>query len=270
MKGEFHPPQLDPELFPGHVTSDGTVVNMLFHDFANGWFALDRLMLIRILMTLVVVALFGFGMRNPKLVPTGFQNVIESAIDFVRIHIAEEILGKEEGRRFLPVIATIFFTILAFNVTTIIPGLNISPNARLGMPAVLAIFGFCAFVYAGAKRFGFFHYVKASVVIPNLPFALHFLVVPIEVLSTFIIRPVTLALRLMANFLSGHIILVLLYSATNFFFWQLNGWTALSGLTLVAGIAFTVYECIIIFLQAYIFVLLVAVYIDLSLSADSH
>jgi ATP synthase subunit a len=70
--------------------------------------------------------------------------------------------------------------------------------------------------------------------------------------------------------LVGHIILVLLFSATNLFFWQLNGWTALSAVTLAAGIAFTLFECLVIFLQAYIFALLVAVYIDLSLHADEH
>ena len=74
----------------------------------------------------------------------------------------------------------------------------------------------------------------------------------------------------MANFLAGHLILVLLYSATNFFFWQMNGWTAMSGVTIILAVLFTVYELIVIFLQAYIFALLVAVYIELSLHADSH
>ena len=106
--------------------------------------------------------------------------------------------------------------------------------------------------------------------IPNIPPALHVLVVPIEFFSTFILRPVTLALRLMANFLAGHIILVLLFSATNFFFFQFNGWTAMSGVTILMAVLFTVYEIIVIFLQAYIFALLVAVYIELSLHADSH
>src|SRR5699024_2114564 len=113
-------------------------------------------------------------------------------------------------------------------------------------------------IYAGSKRYGFFKYVKSSVVVPNIPPLLHILVVPIEFFSTFILRPVTLALRLMANFLAGHLILVLLYSATNFFFWQMNGWTAMSGVTILAGVLFTIYEVIIIFLQAYIFALLVA------------
>ena len=113
-------------------------------------------------------------------------------------------------------------------------------------------------------------FIRSSVVIPNLPPALHLLVVPIEFFSTFILRPVTLAIRLMANFLAGHIILVLLFSATNFFFWQLNGWTVLSGLTVVLGLAMSLFEILVIFLQAYIFALLTAVYIELSLHADSH
>ncbi len=265
MKGAFHAPELDPEFFPGQ-----TYDQLLFGDFAGGWFALDRIMLVRLFMAAVLVILFVLAFKNPKLVPKGLQNVAEHALDFVRVHIAEDILGKKEGRRFLPVIATIFFAVLFMNVSTIIPVLNISPNARIGMPIVLALFGYITMIYAGAKRYGFGKFVKSSVVIPNLPPLLHILVVPIEFFSTFILRPVTLALRLMANFLAGHIILVLLYSATNFFFFQFNGWTALSGVTILAAVLFTVYEIIVIFLQAYIFALLVAVYIELSLHADSH
>ena len=264
MKGTFHAPQLGPEFFPGH-----TFDQFIGEDFANGWFALDRIMLVRLFMAAVLVVLFVIAFRKPKLVPKGLQNIGELGVDFVRIHIAEDTLGKKEGRRFLPVIATIFFTILFMNVATIIPGLNISPNARIGMPIVLAVVAYIAMIYAGVQRYGV-AFFKHSTVIPGLPFFLHFLVVPIEFFSTFILRPVTLALRLMANFLAGHIILVLLYSATNFFFWQLNGWTAMSGLTLIAALLFTLYELIIIFLQAYIFALLTAVYIELSLHADAH
>ena len=108
------------------------------------------------------------------------------------------------------------------------------------------------------------------VVIPNMPPVMHLIVVPIEFISTFILRPVTLTIRLMANMLSGHLILALIFGATNFFFWQLNGWTALSAVTLVAAILFTLFELLVIFLQAYIFALLVAVYIDLSLHASEH
>ena len=94
--------------------------------------------------------------------------------------------------------------------------------------------------------------------------------IPIEFISTFVLRPATLTIRLMANMLAGHIMIVLLFSATNFFFWQFNGWTAVSFVTIIVAVAFTLFELLVIFLQAYIFALLAAVYIDLSLHADSH
>ncbi|WP_295624935.1 F0F1 ATP synthase subunit A [uncultured Corynebacterium sp.] len=264
MKGEFHSPNLESEYFPGEKYGQFLIGE------AGDWFALDRLMFVRLLMAVIVALFFVIALRRPKLVPTGLQNVAELMLDFVRIHIAEEILGKKEGRRFLPVLATIFFLVVSMNVAAVIPGLNISPNARIGMPLVLALFGYLAFIYAGAKKYGFFKFVKSSVVLPNLPPLLHVIVVPIELFSTFVLRPATLAIRLMANMLAGHMVLVLLFGATNFFFWQLNAWTALSGLTLVASILFTLFELLVIFLQAYIFALLVAVYIELSLHADEH
>ena len=261
LKGEFHAPNIDHEFFPHTHWLTG---------FAGNYFALDRLMLVRLLMTVILVGFFMMAMRNPKLVPRGLQNVGELFLDFVRIHIAQEILGKDQGRRFLPIIATIFFAVFAMNLPTIIPGLNVSPNARIGFPLVLALLAYVTFIYAGAKRYGFFRFVKLSVVIPNLPPALHILVVPIELISTFILRPATLTIRLMANMLAGHLIIVLLFSATNFFFWQFNAWTLLSAGTSLMSVVFTLFEIIVIFLQAYIFALLAAVYIELALHAESH
>jgi len=267
MKGHFHTPDLGEEFFPGQMNAD----HLFFGDFAGGWFALDRLMLIRILMTLIVVILFWAAFKNPKLVPSGLQNVGENAVDFVRVHIAEDILGKKEGKRFLPIIASIFFAVLFMNVATVIPGLNVSPNGRIGMPIVLAAVAYIAMIYAGAKRYGLGKFIRSSVVIPNLPPLLHLLVVPIEFFSTFISATGYPCYSSHGELPCWtHIILVLLFSATNFFFWQLNGWTALSGLTVVLGLAMSLFEILVIFLQAYIFALLTAVYIELSLHADSH
>ncbi|WP_029448995.1 F0F1 ATP synthase subunit A [Corynebacterium nuruki] len=274
MEGEFHTPNLGHEFFPGGDKSPTADIpgrdGLWLNDFAGGLFAVDRLMLIRLLMIVILALFFYVAMRRPKLIPRGVQNVAEIGLDFVRVNVAEEILGKKEGRRFLPVITTIFFVVLIGNLPSVIPFLNVSPNARIGMPIILAAVAYIAMIYAGVKRYGFGKFMKSSLVIPNLPPALHILVVPIEFFSTFILRPVTLTIRLMANMLAGHIILVLLFSATNFFFWQLNGWTVLSLGTLAAGLAFMLFEMLIIFLQAYIFSLLTAVYIELSLHADEH
>ncbi|NMM86057.1 ATP synthase F0 subunit A [Rhodococcus sp. SRB_17] len=255
---EFHAPSLD-DFFPPSV---------LIH---AGPFELDRLMLIRILMSVLVAAFFAIAMRSPRLIPRGVQNVAEIALDFVRIQIAEDVLGKEQGKRFLPVITTIFFLVIASNVSAIIPFLNISPNARIGMPLVLAVFAYIVFNYVGIKKYGFFKYVKSTIVVPGVPPALHILLIPIEFISTFVLRPFTLMVRLMANMLAGHILLVLFFSATNYFFFVSGGFQAIFGVpSIIAGLAFTFFELLVIFLQAYVFALLAAVYIDIALHADEH
>lgn len=258
MAAEFHPPSLS-DFFPPAILFEGTP------------FELDRLMLVRIIMTVVLLAFFSLAMRSPKIVPRGIQNVGELALGFVKDQIADEVLGKEQGKRFLPVIATIFFAVLFLNFSGVIPFINISSNARVGMPIVLAALAYVVFNYVGIKKYGFFKYVKSSIVVPNVPIALHLLLIPIEFISTFILRPFTLTVRLMANMLAGHIMLVLFFSATQFFFFEAATGMKVFGLfSLVAGFGFTLFELLVIFLQAYVFALLTAVYIDLAQHADSH
>lgn len=256
--GEFHAPSLT-DFFPPALLFEGTP------------FELDRLMLVRLLMTAVLVIFMLVAFRSPRLVPRGIQNVAEIGLVFVKEQIAEEVLGKETGRKFFPLIATIFFTVLFLNFSGIIPGLNISSNARIGMPIVLAAIAYIAFNYVGIRKYGFFTYVRSSIVVPDVPPALHLLLIPIEFVSTFILRPFTLTVRLMANMLAGHIMLVLFFSATWYFLFDATAWMKVfSPFSLLAGIAFTLFEMLVIFLQAYVFALLTAVYIGLAEHADSH
>ena len=131
MKGEFHTPSLG-DFFPDPIW---------FHDVAGGWFTLDRLMVVRLFVVLLVALLFALAFRNPKLVPGKLQNAAEMVLDFVRTGVAEDILGKREGKRFLPLITATFVLVFFLNLPSIIPFLNVSPNARIGMPFVLAIVG---------------------------------------------------------------------------------------------------------------------------------
>ncbi len=226
-------------------------------------------MLIRLLVTAVLVLFFYLAMRSPKVVPRGIQNLGEIGLDFVRVQIADEILGKVNGRRFLPVLTTIFFMVLALNSTGIIPLLNISTNALIGVPLVLAALSYVVFNYAGIKAKGFGGHMKSSLVVPNLPPALHFIVVPIEFVSTFILRPFTLTVRLLANMLAGHILLVLFFGATDYFLFGSSGVMKAFGLpSLLMGFIFMLFEMLVIVLQAYIFTLLAAVYLELALAAE--
>ncbi|AEF41701.1 ATP synthase subunit a [Hoyosella subflava DQS3-9A1] len=261
--GTFSPPSLK-DFFPPALLFEGTP------------FELDRLMLIRIVVATLLALFFAMALRNPQVVPRGVQNVAEVFLDFVRIHIAEEILGKTQGRRFFPLIATIFFLVLGLNLTGVIPFLNISSNARIGMPIVLAALAYIVFNYVGISKYGFFRYVKASIVVPGVPKALHILLIPIEFVSTFVLRPFTLTVRLMVAMLAGHIMLVLFFSATWWFFTATGPgapelWLRPFGLaSLIGGVAFTFFELLVMFLQAYIFAMLTCVYIDLALHAEEH
>jgi F-type H+-transporting ATPase subunit a len=193
----------------------------------------------------------------------------EISLNFVRTSIAHGQLGKVDGDRFLPLLVTVFFTVLGLNITGIIPGLNISSNALIGYPIVLALAAYVTFIYAGVKKHGV-GYFKGAVAPAGVPPALYVMVVPIEILSTFILRPVTLALRLTMNMLAGHLLLVLCFSATQFFVFYSEGFFGFFGVgTFLFGFAFTVFEILVSFLQAYVFTLLTTVYIQLAL-ADEH
>lgn len=156
MAGEFHAPSLN-DFFPPAVLFEGTP------------FELDRLMLIRILMSVVLIAVMVLAFRSPRLVPRGLQNVAEYGLVFVKEQICDEVLGKESGKKFFPLIASIFFAVLFLNFSSIIPFLNISSNARIGMPLVLAVVAYVTFNYVGIKKYGFLKYMRSSIVVPNVP-----------------------------------------------------------------------------------------------------
>jgi len=79
MRGSFHAPELDPEFFPGQYYG-----HIIGEDFLGGWFALDRIMIVRLFMAAVLIILFLLAFRKPQLVPKGLQNFGELAVDFVR------------------------------------------------------------------------------------------------------------------------------------------------------------------------------------------
>ena len=252
----FHGPSLA-DFFPPAVLFDGTI------------FEVNRITLVRLLATVVLVLLFWLAARSPKLVPSRGQSLGEMAIDFVRSNIAEESLGKELGRRYTPLLVVIFFGVLAMNITGVIPFLNIAGSSVIGMPLTFALIAYVAFISAGIKAHGGGGFLKSQLFPPGVPWPIYIILAPIEFLSTFILRPLTLTVRLFANMLSGHLLLVLCFSATNFLFLETSGALAGAGvLTLAAGFAFTLFEIFIAVLQAYVFALLTAVYIQLSV--ESH
>ncbi len=232
-------------------------------------FELNRIMLLRLVIVAIIFLIFWLGIRKMQLVPGRFQGTVELGLEFVRKSIVEDLLGQKDGKRFLPLITTIFFLVLFMNLTGIIPGVNISANSVIGMPLVLAVAAYIAFIWAGLRKHPW-TFLRNALFPPGVPWPLYIIVTPIEFVSMFILRPVTLTLRLLMNMIVGHLLLVLFFSATAFFMVELGGfWIAASAVTLAFGTAFTFFEILVSVLQAYVFALLTTVYIQLAL-ADEH
>lgn len=253
---EFHGPSID-EFFP----------EVLFSVF--GVIPVTRINLIQILATIAVVLIFWLGTRRMRVVPGRFQSVVEMGLDFVRVNIGEDLLGRKDAQRFLPILTTIFFMVLFMNITGIIPFLNIAGTSIIAVPLTLAIVSYVTFIYAGIKKSPK-NFFKNSLFPSGVPWPIYIIVTPIELISTFIIRPVTLTLRLLMNMMVGHLLLVLFFAATQFFFFDMGGWWSLLGAgSLAFGFVFTLFEILVAVLQAYVFALLTAVYIQLAV-AEEH
>lgn len=263
LGNEFEAPSIM-EFFPGPVALCGTP------------FELNRIMIIRLIIVVVLLVVFSLwagkfksSAKQGKLVPSRFQLMGEISINFVRTSIAHEQLGAKDGDRFLPLLTTIFFTTLGMNITGIIPGFNIAGTSVIGLPIVMAVAAYVTFIYAGVKKHGG-HFFTSALFPAGVPKPFYILVTPIELLSTFILRPVTLALRLTMNMIAGHLLLVLCFSATYFFLFNATGFFKAFGAgTFLFGFVFTLFEILVAFLQAYVFTLLTTVYIQLALS-DEH
>jgi len=215
----------------------------------------------------ILIVFFLLAYRNPKLVPTKAQWLAESTYGFVRNNIVVDMLGAG-GVRFAPYLTTLFCFILLNNLWSIVPFVQISPNSHIAFPAVLAAISYVLFNYVGIKRFGFAKYFKNALV-PPAPWFILPILVPIELFSTFLVRPFTLAVRLFANMFAGHMIL-LVFTLGGFAL--LNAKALLAPAALVSwvmAIVLTFLEALIIVLQAYVFVVLTASYIQGAL-AEEH
>lgn len=217
----------------------------------------------------LIIVLFLFAYRKPKLVPTKSQWLAESVYGFVRDGVAKDIIGHE-GIRFAPYLASLFLFILFNNVWGIVPGVQLSPNAHVAFPAFLAVLSYIIFNYVGIKKFGFRKYVLNQLIPPGTPWGLLPLLIPIEFASTFILRPLTLALRLFANVFAGHIIL-LVFTLGGFVLFASDNFL-LKGVSFVSwafAIVLTLFELMVAVLQAYVFILLTSVYVQGAL-AEEH
>jgi F-type H+-transporting ATPase subunit a len=227
-------------------------------------FGINKVVLIYFAAVLLTMLLFILGNKR-RLVPTGAQNLAESSVTFVENGIILEAMGPR-GLKWAPMLSSIFFFIFFCNIFEVIPGVQMPATARVALPMFLAIFVWFVFNIAGIIEHGPIGYLKHSIVPPGVPVGLLPVVMVIEFISTFLVRPFSLMVRLFANLLAGHILLVT-FAVLTASLWTTDWYAVFLPLPLFAVMFFVAFEVLVAFLQAYVFTLLTAVYID---SATSH
>ena len=222
----------------------------------------NKTALIDVVAVLITLTVFFVAARKKALVPRGAQNLAESILEFITDGIILQTMGPD-GMQFLPFLTTLFCFIFVGNIFEIIPIIQFPANARMANPLVLALIVWVMFLFMGFKRQGFFGYLKSTLFPPGVPKALYILVTPIEFLSTFLVRPFSLAVRLFANMLAGHLLLVTFALLTDALLFH-NTVTFLKPVAVLPAamdVAITGFEVLVALLQAFIFSILAAVYL---------
>ncbi|WP_430788251.1 F0F1 ATP synthase subunit A [Actinoplanes sp. G11-F43] len=230
--------------------------------------AFTKVTLLVWLSVAILIVLFVSAYRKPQLVPTKGQWMAESVYGLVRDGIAKDIIGPQ-GARFAPYLTTMFVFILLNNFWGIFPFAQISPNSHIAFPIVLALFTYVLYIAVGVKKKGVGTYIKDSIWVSGAPLWVQPILVPIELFQVILLRPATLAIRLFANMFAGHMIL-LVFTLGGVALWE----SANIGLKVVAfgswgmAIVMTLFELFILILQAYVFTLLTATYLQSSVSSE--
>jgi len=204
-------------------------------------------------MTFVILVMgfiFVWGMRRQALVPGRLQGVAESGYEFIAKMVSDNV--GEGGKKYFPFILTLFLFVLGCNALGLIP-YSFTPTSH-----IIVTFAMAAFVFIGVTIIAFFkhglHFF--SFFAPKgVPLWLMPILVPIEVIS-YLIRPLTLSVRLFANMLAGHIMLKVFAGfviMVGIFF----GW-----LPLIFTSAFFALEVLVACLQAYVFAILTCLYLN--------
>jgi F-type H+-transporting ATPase subunit a len=227
-------------------------------------------------VVMVLLAVLTFvASRNLQLVPRGLQNFLEVLLEQFQ-QMIDDVMGHE-GRRYLPLIATLGLFILTANLMGLVPGLA-GVTSNLNTNAACALVVFIAYHWIGVRKQGLIPYLKHFA--GPVPLALKPLMFVIEIIS-HLARPLSLTLRLFGNMVGGHILLAvifLLMGLDGLIGWALSGsvpGAIIGGIGGIITIVFTVgflypLKILVAFLQAFIFVMLTMLYISGAIEEGEH
>lgn len=226
------------------------------------------------LLVIAAIVVFGFfylASRRTAMVPGKLQYAGEQAYGFVRNSIARDVIGSPDFLKFVPLLLATFYFILLNNVYGIIPFIQFPSFSRASFAYGLAALVWILYNAIGIKKHGFFGYLKHVTVPAGITGPILVLIIPLEFFSTIIVRPVTLALRLFANMFAGHLLLILFALGGEYLLLEADNvfYKPVGIIAFLLAIAISFLELLVQFLQAYVFTLLTAMYIQGAL-AEEH
>lgn len=226
---------------------------------------INKVVLIYFFAAVLTIGIFALGNQR-QLVPTGMQNFAEMSIEFVENQIVLPTLGTK-GLKWTAYMLSLFFFIFFSNIFEIVPGFQMPATARIALPMFLALLTYVLYHGAGFREHGPIGYLKHATAPPGLPKPIYLLVVPIELVSKFLVTPFSHTVRLFANLLAGHILLVT-FALLTAGLWTVEWYAVFLPLPLFGVLFFFAFEILVSFLQAYVFTLLAGVYIGQAVSHE--
>jgi len=251
--------KLDPKVFKaGKIYAADASGNpdaaVKVYDFSLGRNAVQVLISVLLLIWIMgkVAGKYAKG-QGVKTAPSGFQNAVEPVITFVRDEVGKSNLG-DRYEKYMPFLLTVFFFILINNLIGLVPGTaNVTGN--IAFTAVLGIISFVVILFSTNKHYW------GHIINPPVPMGVKPIMIPVEIMGIFT-KPFALIIRLFANMVSGHII-ILSFICLIFIFGAMNtglGWGT-SPFFILLSIFIYLIEILVAFIQAFIFANLTAVFI---------
>jgi F-type H+-transporting ATPase subunit a len=231
--------------------------------FKDTPFAINKTSLLVLISSALILIIFIGSSRKMKPVPSGMQNVVEATYEFVDKGITRDVIGND-ATRYTPFLGSLFLFVLFLNIWEIIPGLQFPPTSRIAIPLFLALMVYVLYWFLGFKHQGV-KYLTGHLFPPGVPWPLYILLTPIEFIQIAVVRPFSLAVRLFANMMAGHILLTALALLTAY---ALKNAPIIFLGPFALSVGVTAFELLVGFLQAYIFTILAAVYIGTALHPE--
>jgi F-type H+-transporting ATPase subunit a len=228
-------------------------------------------MLMLVFSAALIFLFFRAAAAKRAMVPGKLQYVGEMGYGFVRNQLGRDIIGSKEFMRFVPFLFALFFFVLVNNLFATLPLFQFPTFSRAGLVYGLVLISWLVYNIVGIKaKGGVIAYLKHQTMPPGVHGPMLALLIPLEFFSNILVRPLTLALRLFANMLAGHILLILFALGGEYLL--VHGEGLIKPVGIVAWLMFIIIaflEVLVQVLQAYVFTLLSALYISGAI-AEEH